>query len=166
MNKLMQVLTVIVITTLLCTIVLQAGFNVQLNDDIDSTVHDYEIDDAKQNFKIESLKDEKAFLTTELNKYKDLYYNYEPKVIYKNTTEYKTIYRNKYIDDAIFDVNRDGDVDYNDVGEVLWYINHGVSFVEDIVFQQYGNPYEKLYDVNCDGNVNISDVDLIWDYAN
>jgi len=87
-------------------------------------------------------------------------------IVWNNQTEYvyETIWQNKtiYIDNAIFDVNRDGVVDYYDTCEVLWYIKHGKSLAEQWVFQKYGNPYEKLYDVNRDGCVDTSDIDAIW----
>lgn len=90
-------------------------------------------------------------------------------VIWNNNTEYiyETIWNNDtiYVDNAIFDVNRDGQVDYYDTCEVLWYIKHGLSFAENMVFNKYGNPYDKLYDVNRDGNVNTSDIDMIWQYC-
>lgn len=105
--------------------------------------------------------------------WKDLYLNH-PKIvtetkteyIYINTTEYitETLWHNDtiYLDNAIFDVNRDRVVDYYDACEVLWYVKNGASLVEELVFQKYGNPYEKLYDVNADGCVDLYDVDNIW----
>jgi len=169
MEKSVQVIFVVIVTFLLCTIVLQAGFNSKLHEDIGSLeerIHNYKIEDANQDFNIETLQAENNVLKQEVEDWKQLYYSYEPKIIYRNKTRYVEVYTNIYIDDAIFDVNRDNSVDYTDVAEVFWYINHGISIIEDWVFNRYGNPYEKLYDVNSDGNVNLLDVDLIWEYAN
>jgi len=91
----------------------------------------------------------------------------EYETIWINETVIEEIYTHEYIyiDNAICDVNRDFTVDYHDVSEVLWYIKHGVTIVEDIIHNKYGNPYEKLYDVNRDGKVTMLDVDMIWEYS-
>lgn len=97
--------------------------------------------------------------------WQSLYTNFEPKHIFHNETTYVSTPEYIYIDNAIFDVNRDNKVDYNDACEVLWYIQRGVTIIENWVFDIYGNPYEKLYDVNRDGCVNTIDVSLIWEYC-
>lgn len=148
---------------------LQSSYTAHLQntiDNYDEDIQEYKIEDAKQEFNIETLQAENNALKQDIDYWKQLYYSYEPEIIYRNKTKYVEVFTNVYIDDAVFDVNRDNSVDYNDVGEVLWYINHGISIIEDWVFDRYGNPYEKLYDVNADGNVNLLDVDLIWEYAN
>jgi hypothetical protein len=109
-------------------------------------------------------------LKNNIEYWKNLYLNYEcnPEVIteYITVTETveETIWNNEtiYIDNAIYDINRNGIVDYEDACEVLYYLKHGLSIPEDWVFNKYGNPYEKLYDVNRDGNVNKQDVEDIW----
>lgn len=107
----------------------------------------------------------------ESNRWMEKYLNYncpEPEhiieYVYETETEYvyETIETTIYINNAIFDVNRDGVVNYLDAAEVLWYIQHGRSMVEKFVFSKYGNPYESLYDVNADGVVDMKDVELIW----
>jgi len=124
------------------------------------------------------LEDTKADVTEwkhEADKWLNMYLNYEcpecpecpePEVIIKIINN--TIWNNQtiYIDNAVFDVNRDCTVDYLDCLEVAWYIRNGITFIEDIVFNKFGNPYEKLYDVDCNGYVNYDDVDLIWQYRN
>lgn len=105
----------------------------------------------------------------ESNRWMNQYLNYdcppcpEPEILIKYNN--KTIWNNEtiYIDNAIFDVNRDWVVDYNDACEILYYIKYGISTCEQICFNKYGNPYEKLYDVNRDGKVNRDDVALVWE---
>jgi hypothetical protein len=48
-----------------------------------------------------------------------------------------------------YDVNQDGDVDYQDAG-LVWI--HRTSIV----------PYDPLYDVNNDGTVNFQDAGIVW----
>lgn len=166
MEKAMQVVSVFIVTVLLLAIVLQAGYGVDLKyklEDADEDIYDYKVEDVEQEYIIETLRDTNRVLQQEVSKWMELYNEYEPEVIYR--TEYRTIYKNRYIDNAIFDVDRDGVVDYHDAAEVLWYIKYGSTIIENLVFQKYGNPYEKLYDVNRDGKVNTTDIDLIWEYS-
>jgi hypothetical protein len=147
----------LLITSILTVDVIEEKKN--LNDDLDRLSDKY-IDTKKEiiNLKID------------INKWKTLYENYEcpePEVItkYINTTE--TIWNNNtiYLDNAIFDINRDGIVDYKDVCEVYSYLKKQPKMIENWFYNKYGNPYERLYDVNIDGNVNIIDVELILEYC-
>ena len=52
----------------------------------------------------------------------------------------------------IYDVNRDGVINFQDAG-LCWV------YIEDDVDNEYGN---LLYDVNMDGQVNFQDCGLIW----
>ena len=52
----------------------------------------------------------------------------------------------------IYDVNRDGVINFQDAGFCFVY-------VRDHVNNKYGN---LLYDVNCDGKVDTTDYNLIW----
>ena len=62
----------------------------------------------------------------------------------------------------IYDVNRDGIIDYKDACETLSYINHKPSFFEQIVYLRFTDARKKLYDVNIDGVVDTLDVEEIW----
>ena len=62
----------------------------------------------------------------------------------------------------IYDVNRDGIIDYKDACETLSYINHKPSFFEKIVYLKLTDARKKLYDVNIDSIVNTIDVEEIW----
>jgi hypothetical protein len=125
---------------------------------------------------LEDAEDDIDYWKEESIKWENLYMNYEcpnislePIVIYEdvwhNETIYETIWNNQtiLINNSICDVNRDGIVDVLDASEVLWYIKYGRTWAENIIFEKFGNPYEKLYDVNIDGNVNRADVYYIWD---
>ena len=52
----------------------------------------------------------------------------------------------------IYDVNRNGVINYQDAGLCYTYIRSGI-------YTTHGN---LLYDVNCDGIVDMTDVNLIW----
>ena len=137
--------------------------------DLRQDVYNRDKDIEDQDELIGQLRDENVAWATEAYKWKEKYDNFEPKVIteyiYINTTIYDndTIYI--YIDNAIFDVNRDGRVNYYDICEVLWYVKNGLPTLQGYIFDKYGNPYDKLYDVNRDGKVNLKDVDLIQEYS-
>jgi len=108
---------------------------------------------------ITELEEDKDNLEDDVEYWKELYENYEcpevpPEYIYINTTI--------FLGNRIYDINRDGVIDYLDSAEVLWYIKHGLTYVETLIFNHYGNPYQKLYDVNIDGRVNMEDVHDIW----
>jgi len=166
-KRVIQILS-LVIVLLFLVLITQASYSVHLSDIIDDKkekISEYAGESITKDFKIETLNTEIKLLEQDVDYWKNLYYNYEPKTVYINTTEYETIYRNRYVDNAVFDVNRDGRVNYDDSAEVLWYIKRGVSLIEDWVFSKYGNPYEKLYDVNADGVVDFVDVELVWDYS-
>ena len=92
-------------------------------------------------------------------------YNNETEYIYKNNTEY--IYRNEtiFLSDAIFDVNRDGKINHEDVCSVWGYINKGLLPAEELFYSVYDNAWEYLYDVNADGKVNVLDVELILEHS-
>jgi len=138
-----------------------------LEDDINDLEEDlYVAEEIKKDILsfIKDLEDDVLTLENIANYWKDKYEN-EPKVNTVIETEYIIEYINDidyiYVTDAIFDVNRDMVIDTDDVIEVLWYIKVGPSIIEDIIFEKYGNPYEKLYDVNRDGKVNAEDVNEI-----
>jgi len=103
------------------------------------------------------------------NEYNNLQYDYNYtmenliRYSYHNTTEY--IYRNTtiYAGNFIYDVNRDGVVDFFDSFTVYQYINEVYGPINEIIFEKYQKPiYDKLYDVNIDGKVNNKDYELIW----
>ena len=52
----------------------------------------------------------------------------------------------------IYDVNRDGNINFQDAG-LCW------TYIQDDTDDPYGN---LLYDVNMDGQVNFQDAGLIW----
>jgi len=87
----------------------------------------------------------------------------EPDPIYINKTEY--IYEDIYLYNTHCDVTGDGIVNYEDVCDVLHYINHGLSKVEQLFYCKYQNAWDILYDVNRDGTVNEDDVSLIMEYS-
>lgn len=131
------------------------GRNNELNREIDELIDD-----------VDDLRESRDKWKERFNTYECPECESETTTEYINTTEivYETIWNNNtiYVDNAIFDVNRDRVVDYKDACEVLYYLKHGISMREEWTFNKYGNPYEKLYDVNRDGRVNVTDVDDIW----
>ena len=129
------------------------GNVVNLNTEVDL------LEESKKDWKDHALEWEWKYLNKDIN----TEYITETRWINNTVVETKVKWNNEtiYINDAIFDVNRDGIVDAYDSFEVMWYIENGRSIIEDYVFEQYGNPYEKLYDVNRDGNVNYDDANLI-----
>lgn len=156
-----------ILSAFVCLIVVTAGvFSMVAHidylqeelDESDEKVRKMLLDEIGYDNDIQVLKDK-------INYWRELYDSCEAEVIYYNETIYVSVPEYVYISNAIFDVNRDGTVDYNDACEVLWYIQKGVSIIEDWVFDRYGNPYEKLYDVNRDGRVDNDDVGLIWEYC-
>ena len=130
-----------------------------LSNDVDRLSDKY-IDAEKDNIKLQN----------DINHWKYLYDSYEcPEVEPEIITQYnnKTIWNNQtiYLDNAIFDINRDGTVDYKDVCEVYSYIKKQPKMLENWFYNKYGNPYDRLYDVNIDGKVNNTDVELILEHC-
>jgi hypothetical protein len=111
------------------------------------------------------------YLEVEKNNWKYMYLNYECPPCPEPETEYiyinSTIYDNNtvYLSTSIFDVTRDGRVDYQDVCRVYSYVQNGLCPVEELFYSKYPNPYNLLFDVNVDGTVNLDDVELILLYS-
>lgn len=130
---------------------------------------------------LEEAEDDITYWKAEANRWEQNYINYEcpecpnvtiePIVIYKdrwhNDTIYETIWNNQTIlvNNSICDVNRDGIVDTMDAAEILWYGRQPHPWLEEFIWERYGNPYEKLYDVNVDGYVNGNDVDFVLEHC-
>lgn len=109
----------------------------------------------------------------ETNEWKCKYDNYqcpecpEPETIYTNTTIIEYIYKDNilYLDNVQFDITGDGKVDYNDVCDILHYINHGLKSAEELFYNLYPNGWQILYDVDRNGMVNLADVELVMEYS-
>lgn len=82
------------------------------------------------------------------------YYN-NPVTIYSNKTEYDTEY--VFLGDKVYDVNRDGKIDYDDVKKVWRYIVNDYDLQEEWFYGRNMDYRKLLYDVNCDGRVDELD---------
>ena len=133
-----------------------------LNIDIDQYKED-KLECATEILEHETSIENKIDEINNLQNQLDNYECPEPDIIYINTTEY--IYETFYLENRIYDVDRNGIINYNDACEVLYYVNHDPRWIEQKCYDLCGNCWELLYDVNCDGKVNISDVDDIWHYC-
>lgn len=144
-------------------LIVAATHNSSLAEDIDG----YKIDIEQLTFSRNDWKENAKWAENASIYWRELYENFEPKIIYDNNTEYvnttEYIYETIYLGNRIYDVNRDGTIDYLDACEILWYVNHDPRWIQLKYREIYGNCWEKLYDVNIDGVVNIDDVAATWE---
>jgi hypothetical protein len=119
---------------------------------------------------IDDYKNDLEDLKEDLRDYKDINNQYEG--LLKNAEENINLLQ-KEIDEfecpecedcdrnPIYDVNRDGIINFEDSTLILNYINHEIKYIENICYSEFGNAWELLYDVNYDGKVNLDDAQLV-----
>lgn len=65
----------------------------------------------------------------------------------------------------IYDVNRDGIINFEDSSLIWDYIGSDMGYRESKFYGKYGNAWNLLYDVNCDGKVNNDDAQSVWNHC-
>ncbi len=147
------VVFMVLLVGVLATTLVYLSEEKQIND-LDDKVYKLE-QSAKESkrYLVELENNIKGYLE-DIEFWKYQYYN-NPVTVYSNNTEYDTEY--VFLGDHVYDVNRDGKIDYTDVKKVWRYIVNDYNLQEEWFYSKNMDYRELLYDVNCDGKVNEMD---------